>query len=321
MLFIFFFVHIILLSKYSKEYHLRSLNKNSIVYMSIQAGTNAVLSSEYHGGLPSQILVNGNSHDIGKTINNYLNSSEANNITLIWTNSIENCLNMFKGLRNIISIDMSKFDFSKVYNMAYMFYDCSSLKYLNLNNINTSSVTKMSRIFYGCSSIKYLNLYSLNTSKVECLCEMFSGCNSLLYINMINLYDPKNCVYSNIFSDCNPQLKYTLTASKAPNFTNLLSNYSLCLYVNTEYYEEYNDKCFMFCLFGSSNSGIDDNCFYKCNNYYNYSKIECFSNISEGYFINETIHEKIKVVKLVIIKVIQKIYVLNVILNLNIIQL
>ena len=110
---------------------------------------------------------------------------------------------------------------------------------------------------------------------------------------MINLNDPKNCHYNDIFNGCDSKLKYTLTKSIAPRFANLLSTYNLCLYVSTEYYEEYNDKCFMFCLFGSSNDDIDDNCFDKCYNYYNYSKIECFSKIPEGYFINKTINDKI----------------------------
>ena len=281
--------------QYAKEYILKSLSKDSIVYMSIKPGTNQVLSSSYSGGLPSQIHVNGNSHN-GRTYiisSSYLSSSEINNISLIWNNSITNCAYMFNGLDNIISLDMSKFDFSNVNSMAYMFSNCGSLIYLNLNNINTSSVTAMHNLFYGCSSIEYLNLYSLNTSRVGCLCNMFNGCRSLLYINIIKLKDPSGCVYSDIFRSCKSQLKYTLNSNKAPNFAELLSSYTPCIYIRSDYYDEYNDKCFLFCLFGSSDYILDDNCFDKCYNYYNYSKIECFSTIPEGYFVNDTTNDKI----------------------------
>ncbi len=285
---------IISLLKDSAEYLFQNLNEVSIIKLVLNKGTNQrILSSNYEDNLPNTIIVNGINHDSSYIISNYLYSLQTNNITLIWTNGITNCANMFRGLNNIISIDMSKFDFSKVNNMAYMFYDCSSLKYLNLNNINTSSVTAMHDIFYGCSSIEYLNLYSLNTSRVGCLCEMFYGCSSLLYINMINLNDPSGCAYNNIFYSCNSRLKYTFTASKAPNFANLLSTYTPCLYVSSDYYDEYNDNCFIFCLFGSSNDTLADNCFDKCYNHYDYSKIQCFSSIPAGYFVNDTINDKI----------------------------
>ena len=200
---------------------------------------------------------------------------------------------MFQGLSNIISIDMSNFDFTNVYDMSYMFNGCSSLKYLNLNNIKTSQVTGMANLFTDCSSLTYLNLYSLDTSKVGCLCRIFSGCSSLKYINIINLQDPHSCVYNNIFYNCDSSLKYSLNGDKAQRFVELLSNYQVCLYITSDYYDIFNDKCLQFCLLGSSENEIILNCFDKCYNYYDYDKIECFASIPYGYYINDTTYNKL----------------------------
>ena len=70
--------------------------------------------------LPDQILVN----DI---IQNYTDKfvynliSQENNITLRWNSQLTNCCGMFNDLSNIISIDFSKFDSSKVTIMTGMF--------------------------------------------------------------------------------------------------------------------------------------------------------------------------------------------------------
>jgi len=195
----FIFLFIIYSSfKESTEYFLNYKYKESIVNLVLKPGNSQnVLSSSYSGTLPAQIKVNGQEQNpISKIVSNNLYSSNNNNIVLIWTNQVTTCANMFNLMTNIISIDMSKFDFSNVNSMNRMFYGCSSLKYLNLDNIDTSSVTDMYNLFSGCSSLTYLNLYSLDTSGLGCFCQMFNGCSSLLYLNVFNLKDSKICAYS-----------------------------------------------------------------------------------------------------------------------------
>ena len=55
-----------------------------------------------------------------------------------------------------ISISVIACDTKNVKNMAWMFYECSSLKYLNLNNFNTENVTDMKSMFYACGSLTKL---------------------------------------------------------------------------------------------------------------------------------------------------------------------
>ena len=71
-----------------------------------------------------------------------------------WNQTITSCSFMFSNLEIITSIDLSKFDVSKVINMNGMFFNCKKLKYINfrltsidLSSFITSSVTDMSYLF------------------------------------------------------------------------------------------------------------------------------------------------------------------------------
>ena len=65
---------------------------------------------------------------------------------------------MFHGCKNLVKLDLSDFDTSKVYYMNGMFYNCYSLVYLDLSNFNCDKIKsnkEMEKMFYGC---KYLKL-------------------------------------------------------------------------------------------------------------------------------------------------------------------
>ena len=77
-------------------------------------------------------------------------------------------------IKNILELDLSSFDTSKVTNMSYMFHEMSSLTSLNLSNFDTSKVTDMNHMFRGISSLTSLNLSNFDTSKVTNMNSMFS---------------------------------------------------------------------------------------------------------------------------------------------------
>ena len=133
--------------------------------------------------IPDDILVNGVSQK-NKDKFVYNLKDQINTITIIWNNQITNCCSMFRGLSNILKIDLSNFNTSLVTDMSSMFEGCSSLTSLNLLNFNTSLVTDMSWMFYGCSSLTSLNLLNFNTSLVKDMSWMFYGCNSLISLDL-----------------------------------------------------------------------------------------------------------------------------------------
>ena len=111
---------------------------------------NNVLSNDF-AGEPSQILVNG---EVNTSWNKMCwLSNGINNITIRFGAQLESCKKMFKGLTNIIEIDLSNFETSKVKDMSYMFDNCTNLEKINFGNINTSLVENMKCLFHGLTKI------------------------------------------------------------------------------------------------------------------------------------------------------------------------
>ena len=87
-------------------------------------------------------------------------------------------------IKNILEIDLSNFDTSKVTNMSSMFGSMSKLTTLNLSNFDTSKVTDMGFMFYGMSKLTNLNLSNFDTSKVTNMSGMFSIMPSLTTLDI-----------------------------------------------------------------------------------------------------------------------------------------
>ena len=91
---------------------------------------------------------------------------------------------MFRDLSNLISLDVSSFDTSKVTNMEAMFAGMPSLTTLNLFNFDTSKVTRMNSMFEGASRLTTLNLSNFDTSKVTDMEAMFGYMYGLTSLNI-----------------------------------------------------------------------------------------------------------------------------------------
>ena len=89
-------------------------------------------------------------------------------------------------IKNILEIDLSSFDTSKVTNMGRMFSGMSNLIALDLSNFDTSMVTNMNAMFAGISKLTTLNLSSFDTSKVMDMGRMFSGMSNLTALDLSN---------------------------------------------------------------------------------------------------------------------------------------
>ena len=87
-------------------------------------------------------------------------------------------------IKNILELDLSKFDTSRVTNMSHMFNGMRNLTTLNLSNFNTSQVTIMGGMFYGMSNLTTLNLSNFNTSKTTDMRSMFNGMTNLASLNI-----------------------------------------------------------------------------------------------------------------------------------------
>ena len=144
-----------------------------------------------------------------KKVYNLINN--INVVKVIFNYRLLSCKSMFYGLyNNIIKIDLSKFDSSKVTDMSSMFSSCYDLSSLNLSNLNTSKVTNMIGMFYYCKSLTSLDLLSFDTSSVKDMYIMFYCCLYLKYLCVDNFDTSLVTDMSSMFEHCESLLSLNL---------------------------------------------------------------------------------------------------------------
>lgn len=86
----------------------------------------------------------------------------------------QNCINLFRGLFEVVSIDLSHFYTDEVEAMSYMFNNDRKLTSLDVSHFNTSKVEVMNGMF-GAVGLTTLNLSNFNTSSVYNMNQMFAA--------------------------------------------------------------------------------------------------------------------------------------------------
>ena len=108
------------------------------------------------------------------------------NLTSFDTSKVKDMHDMFCYMINLTSLNLSNFDTSQVTNMAYMFNGMYNLTNLELSNFDTSKVAYMGYMFSGMSKLTSLNLSSFDTSKVTDMRAMFNNMSNLTSLNLFN---------------------------------------------------------------------------------------------------------------------------------------
>ena len=128
---------------------------------------------------------------------------------------------MFDGLENIIEIDISNLDTSRVTTMENMFNNCENLIKIDFGNINTSLVTNMKYMFRECYSLTFINTTKFNTSRVETMEDMFSLCRKLKAVD-VSSFDTSNVkTMLGMFNDCNELMYADLSNFKTNSLTSI----------------------------------------------------------------------------------------------------
>lgn len=81
---------------------------------------------------------------------------------------------MFARLGNVLTIDCSKFDTSRVTKMNDMFVNCRQVVSLDLSNFITSNVTTMQNMFSGCEMLQFLDIRNFTFDSVTNSTYMFA---------------------------------------------------------------------------------------------------------------------------------------------------
>ena len=151
-------------------------------------------------------------------------------------------------IRNILEINLSNFDTSKVTNMQSMFHGISNLASLNLSSFDTSKVTDMRDMFYGMKNLTSLNLSSFDTSKVENMYAMFRYMSNLASLNLSSFdtskvtdmsdmfYGMENLTSLNLSNFNTSNVRYMQWMFRNMNLTSLnLSNFNTSKVTNMGY--------------------------------------------------------------------------------------
>ena len=133
---------------------------------------------------------------------------------------ITNVYGLFSYCKNLIKVDLSSFNTSKITDMGWMFSECENLKSINLSNFDTSKVTNMTGMFARCSGLTSLDLSSFNTSNVTNMGSMFNSCKSLTSLNLNKFDLLKVKEVNEMFSQCSKLNYIDLSKNGLTNVTN-----------------------------------------------------------------------------------------------------
>ena len=117
------------------------------------------------------------------------------------TSKVTNMDGMFYSMSNLTTLNLSNFDTSKVTNMHYMFNGMSNLTTLDLSNFDTSKVTDMSYMFWDINKLTTLDLSNFDTSKVTDMSYMFRGMSNLTSLDLSNFDTSKVTNMQGMFCD------------------------------------------------------------------------------------------------------------------------
>ena len=144
--------------------------------------------TDYYYAEPEKVYLNANSSKMffsdhyEEKIKNILDID----LSSFDTSKVTNMSEMFSRKPYLTTLDLSNFDTSKVTNMSEMFSHMPNLTTLNLSSFDTSKVTNMNSMFYGMLKITTLNLSNFDTSRVTDMFRMFSDMPNLTTLNLSN---------------------------------------------------------------------------------------------------------------------------------------
>ena len=144
------------------------------------------------------------------------------------TSKVTNMDGMFYSMSNLTTLNLSNFDTSKVTNMHYMFNGMSNLTTLDLSNFDTSKVTDMSYMFWDINKLTTLDLSNFDTSKVTRMDYMFRGMSNLTSLDLSNFDTSKVTNMQGMFCDMSNLTSLDLSNFDTSKVTDM--NYMFYLY-------------------------------------------------------------------------------------------
>ena len=140
---------------------------------------------------------------------------------------------MFYGCKSLTSLDLSKWDMSKVTTQTDgtdkgMFENLYNLKELHLPQ-NINNITNYTHMFQECRSLTTLDARNINTPKATSLYCMFEGCDNLHTIYGIENWDVSNVTNMRaVFNSCDSLTSLDVSNWDVSNVTDMGAMFSSC---------------------------------------------------------------------------------------------
>ena len=150
-------------------------------------------------------------------------------VDYIDTSNCNSMESMFYFCSNLISVNLTGCDTSKVTNMKYMFQDCTSLEHIiGLDTLNTSNVTAMDLMFFNCKKLLSLDLSNFDTAKVTSMQTMFGNCSTLTSLD-VSSFDTSNVTnMGDMFNGCNALTSLDVSNFNTSNVTGMNGMFKGC---------------------------------------------------------------------------------------------
>ena len=174
-------------------------NSEITIYFKVTGNDIYIINKEFYKD-PSQIIVNGELRETCKKTCTF--EETPNTVVIKFEDVLESTENMFKDMTDILEIDLTNFDFSKVESMASMFYNCKYLQKIIFGNMDTSSVKNMNQLFDGCQTLTSIDLSKFKTSSVTNMRKLFSNCGSLKSIDLTSFNTQNVENIEDLFGGC-----------------------------------------------------------------------------------------------------------------------
>ena len=202
------------LDNYNSEIHLISAGEEDYKH----------ISYPYEVNKPIEVIAD----KTGSYSYDYSCGSYYYRITLKFNTRFNSTKNLFKDLTCTTEIDLSKFDFSEVTDMSYMFYGCKILKNITFGNINTIEVKSLNSLFRGCSKLLSMDLSNFDFSKVTDMSYMFYGCSKLITPSFGDIKTSSLKIINNIFNGCSNLQSIDLSKFDFSKVTDISYMFSEC---------------------------------------------------------------------------------------------
>ena len=147
-------------------------------------------------------------------------------VTRFETSKMNNISAMFYDCQGLLNIDISGFDTGKVTTFYETFTNCKSLKELDISNFNTSNSYNMMEMFMSCSSLENIDVSGFDTSNVYTFGYMFKGCSSLKNLNVKNFNTEKASNMDSMFYGCSSLTSLDVSRFNTNSVTNMGSMFS-----------------------------------------------------------------------------------------------